>query len=167
MRWWVYSFTRYCLWLTPGTGRRLALAKYKPRIWFWVLTEKKKNRCHSRLNCFSVSSLIAAEWLIGFCLRIGWDVFSLSCPHYSLWFQECLCLLSGNEELGMVGRSQELNFPFLPLSAFSISPPRPFVSRFLSWDRHGKSAAQSEASWGELLSKRLTHFLKVKLLDVL
>lgn len=66
-RWWVYSFRRYCLWLTPGTGRRLALAKYKPRIWFWVLTgEKSPHRRYSRLNC-----VVEAELFFGVLVDSG------------------------------------------------------------------------------------------------
>lgn len=51
-------------------------------------------------------------------ISIGLDVFSLSsCPHCSVRFQECLqCLLRGNEELVLVGRSQKLIFLSFPPS---------------------------------------------------
>lgn len=60
------------------------------------------------------------------CLKLSglaW-MFSLSpCPHYSVRFQECLqCLLRGNEELVMVGRSQELIFLSSLLPRFFIHP---------------------------------------------
>lgn len=74
-------------------------------------------------------------------------MFSLYCPHYSVWFQEWLCLLRGNEELVMVGRSQELIFLsslFLLFLFFFLSP---FCFLFLGWDWNGKSAAQSQTSW--------------------
>lgn len=45
--------------------------------------------------------LSGLAWMFSLCL----------CPHYSVCFQECLqCLLRGNEELAMVGGSQELIF---------------------------------------------------------
>lgn len=63
------------------------------------------------------------------CLRLSglaW-MFSLSsCPHDSVRFQECLqCLLRGNEELVMVGGSQEL------ILLSSLSLPHFFPSFFI------------------------------------
>lgn len=72
-----------------------------------------------RQNCFSV--IVDSDTTTDLILSEDWlgCLLSLSCPHYSMWVQERLCLRRGNEELGMVGRSQELNFPFLLLPAFS------------------------------------------------
>lgn len=92
------------------------------------------------------------------CLRLSglaW-MFSLSpslsfscCPHYSMQFQECLqCLRGGNEELLMVGGSQELIFLsslFLACSSFFFSFTLCFVCLALDLDTN--SVVQLEMSW--------------------